>query len=725
MVDSASALEATQVAPRYNLRSRGNRMCLVKQGIGREQGVATEILSSFSFFGNNGRVAGLLATSGSGGLLFSRMSRRSGSSSSISRPAASGSQASAGQWQERSRSSPPRRTVMLPEASQQQTWARPMWARPPTREEDSKISSAQAEIRFSRKCQQWAGPTQEELEMEGDLGKDGRSPPPIQFDWQKEQWYSTLDTGIKWQLFDNPSFSRELEFQTLPGNGHRVSFCRSTTIILQRLAYSPSFTPQFLWVRSPAACSLAMSTLNRILGQHTRPQGSLEYALFGLDTEYFSFYGYNSWNSEVRELYGKGNQPLEKRQAGPNLIILQISAPGFCTFVFELKYIFIKAVYEDLDTVERRQRPEPYSALPEALRNFLVDPRVIFATCDGKADMNAIQRYCGLGSREDFPGDGVGRIGYVDLQSWARDLGLLKLGNPDPHTGRCQRHPPGLVNLVAYGLTGTVEPTRETEYIFEVKKREKSFDNNTEKAKVFLRKLSSEEKEYVIMGPAYTLFSAYSLMFMHRSKDCPDVLRKIRKELFSQFSRPLALSKVGLSHQCAGSVPSIVDNAKQVVSCASQLYKNFQAIHPGEGFIFQVEAWVSLHGRFGQLANLLNGDNFPRLSVDRRVGVLHSYFQLVHQEWRRRFKVGRYLNPVLRPAPQPLGVGPRPGGGGSSRDSRSRSRSRSPRPRASFKRPPSKSRQASASRNRRDRRKRSWSSRRISFTRSESDIHRK
>ncbi len=198
-MDSASTQGATQVAPRYNLRSRvnwilrsrANYISLIKQGIAREQGVAKEVLSLFSF--------GVSATSGSGGLLCSRMSRRgdrnfqdkddqrggrdggkpyrsiSGSlgtlaSSVSSYPAAFGSQAQTGQRRARlsKRMSPrrsperrvvhssPRRTVSTPSprrivhvpASQQRerssgTWAQPSWTRPPTRPptraEDAKL----------------------------------------------------------------------------------------------------------------------------------------------------------------------------------------------------------------------------------------------------------------------------------------------------------------------------------------------------------------------------------------------------------------------------------------------------------------------------------------------------------------------------------------------------------------------------------------------------------
>ncbi len=203
VVDSASTQGAMQVAPWYNLRSRVNRILssranhISKQGIAREQGVAKEVLSSFSF--------SVSATSGSGGLLCSRMSRRgvrnfqdkddqrhgrdggkpyrsdnfrstSGSlgtsaTSISSHPAAIGSQAEAGQrWARLSkrlsprrsperrvvRSSPrrtlstppPRRIVHAPHATQQRerssgTWVQPSWTRPPTRPptraEDAKL----------------------------------------------------------------------------------------------------------------------------------------------------------------------------------------------------------------------------------------------------------------------------------------------------------------------------------------------------------------------------------------------------------------------------------------------------------------------------------------------------------------------------------------------------------------------------------------------------------
>ncbi len=96
--------------------------------------------------------------------------------------------------------------------------------------------------------------------------------------------------------------------------------------------------------------------------------------------------------------------------------------------------------------------------------------------------MDAIQRLCGIGSRMGQP-SGDGQIGYVDLQVWAKQLGLLKTGKPDPRTGLTQKHPPGLVNLVAFGLTGKLEKTARTRRMFDVKRRETHYEFQQEAAK--------------------------------------------------------------------------------------------------------------------------------------------------------------------------------------------------------------------------------------------------
>ncbi len=671
-----------------------------------------KFLSISSFFRSSGTLGSCLSNSVSGGFSFSRMSQRrsrarqcekpvrhvSSSSHSQStvpgtiesiastsksasssfrgaslkgsaRPVAHASHRRGRTSRRRSpervvRSPPPRRVVSLPPRGRDsipaarhrerspQRWARPQRMGPTSRTDDAKVSTAQAEARFDRKCYPlWSGPTREALEEEQRQELEDFPPPPIQFEWQLKPWYEALRPSIRWQIFNNPSFTRELKYQTLPEGGSPVNCRRSSLVILQRLAYSPSFKPQYVWVKSPAGCDWALAVLNRILLQETRPQGSLDYTLFGLDTEFFSYLAFNSWrHGELGGLYGKQMDPLEKERNGPHLIFITITAPGFGTFIFELKYLVVASKWDTLETVGKKEKEKVrYSDLPEALRKFLVDSRIIFATCDGQNDMLAINRFCGLGSRENQPGNNMGQIGYVDIQSWAaKDLKLLKLGAPDPVSLRRQKHPPGLIELVAYGLSGTLEKTDRTASLFEAKKRKQVFDFSREKAMIFLRKMSAGEKEYVVLDPAFTLFAAYSLLFMHHRRDAPQVLREIRQDLFTRFSAPIVLSRLGLAKQYSASLPCLHDCAKEVAVSATSNYLVFQRKHPGEGFVFQLDHWDSLHGRFGFLADHLNGGSYPRIGVDQRIGALHSFFELIHQAWRRRFKAGRALNPVVK-----------------------------------------------------------------------------
>ncbi len=154
-----------------------------------------------------------------------------------------------------------------------------------------------------------------------------------------------------------------------------------------------------------------------------------------------SSWAFKHWKRADKDAYGKNMLPLNSAKNGAYLIILQITTPDFCTFIFELKNIVIPALWETLRTMEKREKPIPYSALPASLHKFLVDSRVIFATCDGRNDMEAIERFCGIRSRKGQPG-GDGQIGFVDVQEWAVDMNLLQLGKPDLVSGLRQKHPP-------------------------------------------------------------------------------------------------------------------------------------------------------------------------------------------------------------------------------------------------------------------------------------------
>ncbi|MCP3667773.1 MAG: hypothetical protein GY696_35655, partial [Gammaproteobacteria bacterium] len=225
-------------------------------------------------------------------------------------------------------------------------------------------------------------------------------------------------------------------------------------------------------------------------------------------------------------------RPVDSSTDGAHICLLQISAPAFSTFIFELKYIVILKLWETLQTVEQKPKPplKWYSALPQTLHDFLVDPRVNFVTCDGRNDMPVVERLCGIRSQEDQP-SGNRKIGFIDLQSWAVAKGLTWTGCPAPNTGHTQKHPLCLMLMVAYGMMGGVAETPKMAPMFDAKRRKMEFDSPAEAAKTFLQKLSPVEEEYTIMDPAYTLYVAYTFLMTSTRDSTPPILRHIRDDL--------------------------------------------------------------------------------------------------------------------------------------------------------------------------------------------------
>ncbi len=184
-------------------------------------------------------------------------------------------------------------------------------------------------------------------------------------------------------------------------------------------------------------------------------------------------------------------------------------------------------------------------------------------------------------------------------------------------------------------------------------------------------------------------------MFMTKRKNTPRVLWPIRDDLFIRFSVP-EVPRGNLSQRCPKESPCLKDRAKQVATFAAHKFLDFRATKPGEGFAFQVEGWSSLLGRFSQLADEMNSFRFSRVDVDLRTEALHTFFRMVALEWRRKFKLGRSLNPVnLGSDLTPLRGGP----------DGARSRSRSPLTATSSRR----RRPSRRVRNRRSRRRRTQS----------------
>ncbi len=163
--------------------------------------------------------------------------------------------------------------------------------------------------------------------------------------------------------------------------------------------------------------------------------------------------------------------------------------------------------------------------------------------------MSAIQRLCGIGFREDQPNRGNEKIGFIDLQSWAVAKGLTWRGHPDHNTRRTQKHPPSLIQMVAYGMTGVMADMPKMTPVFDTKRRKLEFDSLAEAAKVFLQKLSPVKEEYTIMDPAYTLYVAYTFLMTSTRDNTTPMLHPIRDDLVIRFFEPL-LPEENLSGRC-------------------------------------------------------------------------------------------------------------------------------------------------------------------------------
>ncbi len=120
---------------------------------------------------------------------------------------------------------------------------------PLTPEEDALVSTAQAEAQWEQDSfVSWSKPIPDD-EMLNERSDDPGPSPSIRFNWQKTQWHRALGPPVWWQLFNNPAFTQEIKCQTLLEDGSLVNHCRSSTVILQRLIYSPMVCPHYVWIR--------------------------------------------------------------------------------------------------------------------------------------------------------------------------------------------------------------------------------------------------------------------------------------------------------------------------------------------------------------------------------------------------------------------------------------------------------------------------------------------